>query len=66
MLILWVAYYQLASTGLVAAPPGNYPFMTALAVITVLNLAARLAPWQLQAELPDDDNHNDRKAVTRL
>ena len=66
LLILWVAYYQLASTGLVAAPPGNYPFMTVLAVITALNLAARLAPWQLQAELPDDDNSDDRKAVTRL
>lgn len=66
LLILWVAYYQLASTGLIAAPPGNYPFMTVLAVITALNLAARLAPWQLQAELPDDDNHDDRKAVTRL
>ena len=40
--------------------------MTALAVLTALNLAARLAPWQLQAELQDDDNHDDRKAVTRL
>ena len=66
LLILWVAYYQLASTGLVATPPGNYPFMTALAVLTALNLAARLAPWQLQAELQDDGNSDDRKAVTRL
>lgn len=40
--------------------------MTVLAVMTVLNLAARLAPWQLQAEIPDDDNSDDRKTITRL
>ena len=49
-------------------PFGAYPHTNALILLTLtaLNLAARLAPWQLQAELPDDGNSDDRKTITRL